>query len=284
MDYIFVFILILLFIILNLDYIDFKINSHLNNNKNFYNYDWFCRNLLGINKICENYDIEMNNIPKIIHHTWKDKNDIPEQWKISYNSWRKFYPEGEFKYMFWTDKDNLKLIKNDFPEYLELYNSYPKNIQRIDMIRYFILYKYGGIYSDMDYEVKKNFYNELVKNKINIIESPYKFNEEAQNSLMASPAKHPTWKKVFKSLLENRKGEDPLNTTGPRMLSKVYLSNKNTINLLDCKKYQRTRWSKKHLNLKKMGKKFKDCGDENNQDNLYGVHHNTSIWNNGKKK
>ena len=58
MDYIFVFILILLFLILNLDNIDVRINRHLKNNKNFYNYDWFCRNLLGNNKICENFDVE----------------------------------------------------------------------------------------------------------------------------------------------------------------------------------------------------------------------------------
>ena len=52
-----------------------------------------------------------------------------------------------------------------------MYNNYPKTIQRVDTVRYFILYKYGGIYADMDYVVKKNFFNELEKEKINIIES-----------------------------------------------------------------------------------------------------------------
>ena len=52
---------------------------------------------------------------------------------------------------------------------------------------YLILYKYGGIYADMDYMCFKNFYNILPKNKISISESPYKENEEIQNALMISP-------------------------------------------------------------------------------------------------
>ena len=33
-----------------------------------------------------------------------------------------------------------------------------------------------------------------------------------------------------------------------------------------------------------MGRYFKDCGDENNLENLYGIHHNTSSWNQAYKK
>lgn len=37
-------------------------------------------------------------------------------------------------------------------EYRDVYNSYPYAVQRWDMIRYLILYEYGGIYADLDYE------------------------------------------------------------------------------------------------------------------------------------
>jgi hypothetical protein len=36
------------------------------------------------------------------------------------------------------------------PEYLELFDSYPYEIMRIDMIRYFFLYDFGGVYCDLD--------------------------------------------------------------------------------------------------------------------------------------
>ena len=37
-------------------------------------------------------------------------------------------------------------------EYRDVYNSYPYAVQRWEMIRYLILYEYGGIYADLDYE------------------------------------------------------------------------------------------------------------------------------------
>lgn len=280
-------VLILILIILNLD----NLNKKVKNLPPNFNFDWFCRNTLGINTICnvENFSNQNHNsnqnsnkiIPKIIHHTWKDKNKIPEEWKKSYNSWRKYYPEGEYKYMFWTDEDNLNLIKNHFPEYLEIYKNYPKTIQRVDAVRYFILYKYGGIYADMDYEVKKNFFDELEKEKINIIESPYIFNETLQNSLIASPPGHSFWLKVFEEIKSRRNIRSVLNSTGPKMLSDVYneYSKKNEIKPLSCYNYQRVRWHDRHIKMKKNGVIFKECGDENNENGLYGIHHNSSSWN-----
>jgi len=52
--------------------------------------------------------------------------------------------------MFWTDEDIREFIRKFYPDFLELHDQYPYNIQRADMIRYFILYHYGGIYSDLD--------------------------------------------------------------------------------------------------------------------------------------
>lgn len=36
------------------------------------------------------------------------------------------------------------------PDLLELYNSYPHNVMRADLLRYLILWYYGGYYADMD--------------------------------------------------------------------------------------------------------------------------------------
>ena len=38
-----------------------------------------------------------------------------------------------------------------------MFNSYQYEIQRCDVIRYFLLYHYGGIYADMDYFCSKSF-------------------------------------------------------------------------------------------------------------------------------
>jgi hypothetical protein len=40
----------------------------------------------------------------------------------------------------------LQLIADKFPWFVDTYRSYPHNIQRADVLRYFVLYEYGGIY------------------------------------------------------------------------------------------------------------------------------------------
>lgn len=90
----------------------------------------------------------MNKI-KIIHQTWKNTN-IPDSWKTSPILWKKHHPS--WMHILWTDKDNRNLIKNHFPWFLEYFDGYEYNIQRADAVRYFILYKYGGIYCDLDIE------------------------------------------------------------------------------------------------------------------------------------
>ena len=52
---------------------------------------------------------------------------------------------------------------------------------------------------------------------------------------------------------------------------------KNEIKPLSCYNYQRVRWHDRHIKMKN-GVIFKECGDENNDDGLYGIHHNSS-WN-----
>lgn len=41
---------------------------------------------------------------------------------------------------------SLQLIAEKFPWFLDTWFKYPYNIQRADVLRYFVLYEYGGIY------------------------------------------------------------------------------------------------------------------------------------------
>lgn len=44
-----------------------------------------------------------------------------------------------------TDADNRAFIAREFPEYLGLYDGYDTHIKRVDAVRYFLLYRYGGV-------------------------------------------------------------------------------------------------------------------------------------------
>lgn len=94
-------------------------------------------------------------IPQIIHQTWKTS-VVPDQWASSAAKYQALTAEG-WEYKLWTDEDNRNLIRDHYPWFLEQFDAYPHPIQRADAVRYFILHKYGGVYSDLDIQPKANF-------------------------------------------------------------------------------------------------------------------------------
>lgn len=86
-------------------------------------------------------------IPKIIHQTWKDK-EVPERWQEAHRSCLDLHPD--YTHYLWTDAEAREFIVHHHPWFLHTYDRYPFVIQRADVIRYFVLYKYGGSYIDLD--------------------------------------------------------------------------------------------------------------------------------------
>lgn len=94
-------------------------------------------------------------IPQLIHQTWKTR-EVPAQWASSVEKYRALQDEG-WEHKLWTDEDNRQLIQEHYSWFLAQFDAYPYPIQRADAIRYFILHKYGGVYSDLDIQPKPNF-------------------------------------------------------------------------------------------------------------------------------
>lgn len=93
-------------------------------------------------------------IPKIIFQTWKTY-DIPDNWKNAQKS--VIEKNKDWKYTLLSDEDNLEIVKKHFPHFLPYYVNFKYNIQRADAILYMVLYLYGGVYLDLDYEAIKPF-------------------------------------------------------------------------------------------------------------------------------
>lgn len=186
-------------------------------------------------------DLDELNIPRIIHLTYKDHN-IPKVWQNTISSWKKYHPNWEIK--FWSDVDNRQLIKHKYNWFLKTYDSYEYGIQRADAIRYFILYTYGGIYSDMDIEPIKNFdkiFQKISDKNVYLIRTPQM--SYVTNCFMASKPGSKFWLDVFKIM--KRDSDNPsylwigkhwkvMNTTGPLMLNRIYeaYQNKDEISFL----------------------------------------------------
>lgn len=88
-------------------------------------------------------------IPKTIHYCWFGRNPLPESAQKCITSWRKYLPDYEIKE--WNE-DNFDV--NIIPYTKEAYEA-KKYAFVSDYARFWILYKYGGLYFDTDVEVIK---------------------------------------------------------------------------------------------------------------------------------
>ncbi|KAK3322681.1 glycosyltransferase family 32 protein [Apodospora peruviana] len=59
--------------------------------------------------------------------------------------------------MLWTDETAGAFVAEHFPELKEMWDSYRYPIQRIDSLRYMVLYHYGGVILDMDLQCRRAF-------------------------------------------------------------------------------------------------------------------------------
>ena len=86
-------------------------------------------------------------IPKIIHYCWFGRGPLPELAQKCIASWKKYLPDYEIKE--WNE-DNFDV--NIIPYTAEAYKAKKYAFVR-DYARFWILYRYGGIYFDTDVEV-----------------------------------------------------------------------------------------------------------------------------------
>lgn len=190
-------------------------------------------------------------VPRIIHQTApSDKTRWNPVWERCQKTWHKHFPD--YQYMFWSDEDLDEFIRTKYSWFYPTFKAYDKNIKRIDSARYFILYEYGGIYADMDYECIKNFESQLPPGKVSIAESRLKeyafIAEEYQNALMTSPAKHPFWNHVYKVLEKNKNINDVIFATGPNVIKEaVYKCSSELFHGLSHAEFtEGTKWAKHH--------------------------------------
>ncbi len=181
-------------------------------------------------------------IPSIIHQTWKDR-EIPQELHPFQASWKRYHPTWEYR--LWTDVDCRKLIADHYSWFLPIYDLYPQPIMRTDTARCFILHHFGGIYADLDYECLKPFETLLAGKDLVLGCEPHSHVQRSQaqtrgfdfilsNAVMASVPGHRFWEHLFKSFVGAHMEPNPLDTTGPFLLTRAYLEapDKSEINII----------------------------------------------------
>lgn len=177
-------------------------------------------------------------VPKIIHQTWKTHDNIPSKWAKSPVEWKRHHPT--WTYRLWSDDDLRNLVKSSYPNFLEIYDSFPYPIQRVDTARYMILDQFGGVYSDLDI-----YPTGPIDEFVGIGASAYFVHSVnvkvcITNSLMASVPGAPVWKHVLAEIAKRNSDLNNLTwlarvtkhmhimeTTGPMVLDYA-IRNANT--------------------------------------------------------
>jgi len=170
-------------------------------------------------------------IPRIIHQTWKTP-DLPADFRAYSATWQDHNPGWTCR--FWSDRDLLEFVAAHYPQYLELFCSYPKGIQRADAGRYLLLHHFGGIYADMDAECVRPLEPLVPEDRVILCEEPKThwlwgagsrgLDTMLFNGVMASPANHPFWLHLLARLADSRHATDVLDSTGPYLLTGAMLS------------------------------------------------------------
>ncbi|MGN7823249.1 glycosyltransferase family 32 protein [Chitinophaga sp. 22536] len=223
-------------------------------------------------------------IPRVLHQTWKNR-DIPEEFERMSQTWKDKHRGWE--HVFWTDEMNRNFIKEHFSFFLSIYDNYPTNIQRVDAVRYFVLYKYGGFFIDLDFECLANI-EPLVSNTSCVFgKEPLEHCLIHQKDVIISNAFMGTVPgfhflgALCKELEADRQLTDHpnnkvLEVTGPFMLSRLYndYKRKEDILLLDADLiYPLTKDELEDWN-----------GTQQNQaiqqklERAYGIHHYAGTW------
>ena len=168
-------------------------------------------------------------IPHIIHQTWKTR-DLPSMWIRLQKTWIENHPDWEYR--FTTDAENRQFFAESYPWFLPIYDAYPLDICRAEAFRYFVVYHYGGVYVDLDFESYRPL-NDLLEGQELVFapEPPVHatrtpglgrgFDRVLCNAFLASAVKHPFWEHLQRLLVEHQNDSNFLDATGIYLFTRV---------------------------------------------------------------
>ena len=167
-------------------------------------------------------DKPINNIPKKIHQIWLG-GEIPKIYDIIRKTWEKCHPDWEYK--LWTDKDidSLNIINK------KQYDNATNFGTKSDILRYEILYQFGGVYVDTDFECIKKFDDLLYLDFFSSV--AYNEKIEMYNGLIASSQHNNIIFSCIKNMgiIKDGNWKDMFNSTGPYYFTKNVLNNIDSI-------------------------------------------------------
>ncbi|XP_060596215.1 uncharacterized protein LOC132750284 isoform X1 [Ruditapes philippinarum] len=176
-------------------------------------------------------DTDVPRIPHIIHHMYKTEM-IPGMYTAHVKSF--IYYNPTWTYRFWTDESGRKLLQKQYPHLVDIYDKFGNNVKRSDMLRYAVLYEYGGFYADFDMENFRSLNITTLKYACIFPVEPFEhsallYNKHfiINNAFIGCRPKHPFFKLLLVGLQNADFNGDPVSTTGPGYVTRKFLEYNN---------------------------------------------------------
>ncbi len=198
-------------------------------------------------------------IPKRIIQTGKQMQQ-PMRCRAAIANLRLLNPD--YEYLFFDNEQVEQFIDKEFPQYREVFNSFPVPVQRYDFFRYLAVYRLGGFYFDLDVLLASSLsalldfgcvfpFEGLTYSRL--LRSQHNMDWEIGNYAFGAAAGHPFIEAIIANCVRGQKdpnwvtpmmrgmpllsGSDfsVLNSTGPGLVSRTLAENpelSNTVTVL----------------------------------------------------
>lgn len=179
-------------------------------------------------------------IPYTLHQIWVGPDPLPAEYAAYAEGWRQLHPDWEHR--LWTN-DNLPAMRNR-----ELYGNPTKWVPpasvgqfRADLLRYEVLWRYGGVYVDADFECLGNIEHLLSSDEVDEARAfaAWEVQDEwIANGLMGATPGHEFIDRLIEGLhlsVIKHRGQRPNRSSGPQYLTRLYRQYPWELAVLDSK-------------------------------------------------
>ena len=166
------------------------------------------------------YSFVHQNIPRVIYQTYKNNNINKDLYK-NVESWINLNPS--YQYEFYDDQRIRQFLLTEYgKKYVERFDSIKVGASKSDYFRILIIYKYGGVYADLDNRLLKPLYH-IIKPEDTEILHKQRNNWYDTHVLMMSPKNKLLYEciQIINNNIDNKTKGTAINVTGPEILRKI---------------------------------------------------------------
>lgn len=183
-------------------------------------------------------------IPKTIHQIWLGDNK-PTEWLDTFN----IYPD----YTLWTEKNIPTLYNQD------LFDEQDRGCAKADILRYELLYRYGGVYFDADMVCLKKIPDSFLKDDFF---TAYESEEYApglvNNAVIGCTPRHPIIKKLVEGLRTRDTKLPTWKRFGPGYLTEVLNEYEGQYKIHESKYFHPAHWKDKEVDPDRLSVAYTD--------------------------